>query len=149
MTATITLLGKPAHRAIAAKVSVALAALLGVWVLPSQAGQSSGQFPVTINLQNSGGLPNAGLCRSRTTIGTFGTKVIVDCLTGTVVNFSGDASSLPWATVRDNSFRFMLNSYGVVGLQGTLDNYAGMGTVTTWRTINLSDYDYLELMVHW
>jgi hypothetical protein len=145
----ITLYKNTDHRASAANASAALAALLGVWVLPSQAAQSIGQFPVMINLQNSGGLPNAGLCRSRTSIGTFGTTVIVDCLTGTVVNFTGNASNLPWATVQDNSFRFMLNSYGAVGLPGSLDNYAGVGTITTWRIIKLSNRDYLELMIHW
>ena len=145
----ITLHEKSAHQAVAAKASIVLAALLGVWAVPSQAAQSTGQFAVTINLQNSGVLPNAGLCRSSTSIGTFGTTVIVDCLTGTVVNFTGTSSSLPWATVQENSFRFMLNSYGAVGIPVTLDNYAGVGTITTWRTIKLNDRDYLELMIHW
>ena len=147
---TNTLLKKSAHQAVAAKVSVVLAALLGVFSLSSQAQQSSAQFDVAINLQNSGGLANAGLCLSGTSIGTLGTTVNVDCMTGTAVNFSGNTLSLPSAKIQSNSsYRFMLNTYGVTELRDTVDNFPGVSNIITWRTINLSDRDYLELMVHW
>lgn len=147
---TNTLLKKSAHQAVAAKVSVVLAALLGVFSLSSQAQQSSAQFDVAINLQNSGGLANAGLCLSGTSIGTLGTTVNVDCMTGTAVNFSGNTLSLPSAKIQNNSsYHFMLNTYGVTELLDTADNFTGVSNIITWRTINLSDRDYLELMVHW
>jgi hypothetical protein len=66
---TNTSLKKSEHQAVAAKVSVVLAALLGVFSLSSQAQQSSAQFDVVINLQNSGGSPNASLCRSASGVG--------------------------------------------------------------------------------
>ncbi len=30
-----------------------------------------------------------------------------------------------------------------------LDNSRGVGTITSWRVVNLSDRNYLELMVNW
>lgn len=145
-----TLLKKSEHQAVAAKVSVVLAALLGVFSLSSQAQQSSAQFDVVINLQNSGGSPIAGLCRSGTSVGTIGSTVSVDCMTGNTANFSGNTLSLPSATVQNiGSYRFMLNSYGVTELLDTVDNFSGVSTIITWRTIYLSHRDYLEMMVHW
>lgn len=145
-----TLLKKSEHRAVAAKVSVVLAALLGVFSLSSQAQQSSAQFDVVINLQNSGGSPIAGLCRSGTSVGTIGSTVSVDCMTGNTANFSGNALSLPSATIQNiGSYRFMLNSYGVTELLDTVDNFSGVSTIITWRAIYLSNRDYLEMMVHW
>lgn len=154
---TNTLLKKSAHQAVAAKVSVVLATLLGVFSLSSQAQQSSAQFDVVINLQNSGGSPIAGLCLSGTSVGTLGTTVNVDCMTGTAANFSGTAAnfsgntlSLPWATIQNNSsYRFMLGTYGVTELLDTVDNFTGVSTIITWRTMNLIDRHYLEMMVHW
>jgi len=138
-----TLLKKSEHQAVAAKVSVVLAALLGVFSLSSQAQQSSAQFDVVINLQNSGGSPIAGLCRSGTNIGTIGSTVSVDCMTGNTL-------SLPSATIQNiGSYRFMLNSYGVTELLDTVDNFSGVSTMITWRAIYLSHRDYLEMMVHW
>ena len=145
-----TLLKKSEHQAVAAKVSVVLAALLGVFSLSSQAQQSSAQFDVVINLQNSGGSPIAGLCRSGTNIGTIGSTVSVDCMTGNTANFSGNTLSLPSATIQNiGSYRFMLNSYGVTELLDTVDNFSGVSTMITWRAIYLSHRDYLEMMVHW
>jgi hypothetical protein len=145
-----TLLKKSEHQAVAAKVSVVLAALLGVFSLSSQAQQSSAQFDVVINLQNSGGSPIAGLCRSGTNVGTIGSTVSVDCMTGNTANFSGNTLSLPSATIQNiGSYRFMLNSYGVTELLDTVDNFSGVSTIITWRTIYLSNRDYLEMMVHW
>lgn len=147
---TNTLLKKSEHQAVAAKVSVVLAALLGVFSLSSQAQQSSTQFDVVINLQNSGGSPIAGLCRSGTNVGTIGSTVSVDCMTGNTANFSGNTLSLPSATIQNiGSYRFLLNSYGVTELLDTVDNFSGVSTIITWRTIYLSHRDYLEMMVHW
>ena len=145
-----TLLKKSEHQAVAAKVSVVLAALLGVFSLSSQAQQNSAQFDVVINLQNSGGSPIAGLCRSGTNVGTIGSTVSVDCMTGNTANFSGNTLSLPSAMIQNiGSYRFMLNSYGVTELLDTVDNFSGVSTMITWRAIYLSHRDYLEMMVHW
>jgi hypothetical protein len=32
---------------------------------------------------------------------------------------------------------------------GTVDIYSGAGTVTSWRMINLANWEYLEMTVGW
>lgn len=139
----------PSHHAVAAKELLLLAALLGGWVLPSQAAQTSTPFTVSINLQtNSGVMPNTGICRSTSMIGAFGASMTVYCATGAIASFSGDPSTLPWTTKQDSSYRYVTQVYSSGQLLGTIDIYTG-GTVTTWRVINLAHRDYLEMMVHW
>lgn len=43
----------------------------------------------------------------------------------------------------------MLGTYGVTELLDTVDNFTGVSTIITWRTMNLIDRHYLEMMVHW
>jgi hypothetical protein len=137
------------RRAAAAEKLLFLAALLGVWVFPSQAAQTSAPFNLTINLQNSGGrIPNSGLCRSTSMIGTFGSTITVYCSSGAIADFSGDPSTLPWTTKQDSSYRFVTQVSRAGELLGTIDIYTG-GTITSWRMIRLVDRDYLEMMVHW
>jgi len=149
----ITLLEKAAHRAVAAKTLALLAALFGVWALPSQAGQSSAPFSVTINLNGGGpgpgGTPNTALCRSSSGIGAFGATLTVVCSNGAIVSFPGNTSNLPWTTTQDSSYRYMLNVYSAGQPLGVVDIYTGVGTVTSWRMIKLDHQDYLEMMVHW
>lgn len=150
---TTALLEKPASKAIAA--NILLAALLFVWALPSLAGQSSGQFPVTINLQNNGNAPTGAapvsvLCRSGTGIGAFGSTVTVACATGAATDATGNSvSKLPWTTMPDNSYRFMFGTYREGEKSGTVDSYNGAGTVASWRMVKLDNRDYIEMMLHW
>lgn len=147
----ITLLVKFVHRAVAANALILLAALLGVWSLPSQAGQSNGSFVVSINLNGGGpgGTSNTALCRSSSGIGAFGATLTVVCSNGAIVNLSGNTSNLPWTTTQDSSYRYMLNVYSAGQPLGVVDIYTGVGTVTTWRMIKLNHQDYLEMMLHW
>jgi hypothetical protein len=128
-----------------------LTTLLG-WASPSQAAQRSGSFKVNINLLSTGGpgaAPVTGICRSSNGIGAFGATLTVICSTGTIVNYSGDTSKLPWAPIQGSSFRYLLNVYNAGGPSAVIDSYTGVGTITTWRQIRLNDRDYLEMMVHW
>jgi hypothetical protein len=137
------------RQAVATKKLLILAALLGVWTLPSQASQISTPFALTINLQNNNGsLPNAGLCRSSSIIGTFGSTMTVYCSTGVITSFSGDPSSFPWTTKQDSSYRFVTQVSRAGETLGTIDINTG-GTVTSWRVIRLANRDYLEMMLHW
>ncbi|NOU01511.1 MAG: hypothetical protein HOO95_08065 [Gallionella sp.] len=142
------LLGSLTRPAASAKV-LTLAALLVLCVEPSYAGQTNSQFQVLINLQSHSGTPNAGICRSSSRIGTFGEVVTVECTTGKVVTFSGNANGLPWTAMQDGSYRFLTQLSEEPVSLGTLDVYAGGGTVTSWRIVRLANRDYIELMVGW
>jgi hypothetical protein len=137
------------HRAAAAGKLLFLAVLLGGWMIPSQAAQTTAPFTLTINLQDSSSVtPNAGLCRSTSMIGTFGASMTVFCATGAITSFTGDTSTLPWTTMQDSSYRFVTQVTRAGELLGTIDIYTG-GTVTSWRVIRLANRDYLEMIVHW
>ncbi len=141
------LIGTLTQAGVAAKV-FALAALLFLWASSSYAEQASAQFNVNINLQPNGNLSNARVCRSSTRIGTFGEAVTIECSTGRAVKFTGNTSKLPWSASQDGYYRFVTQLSGA-GVPLDSDKFAGVGTVTSWRIINLADWEYIELMVGW
>ena len=118
--------------------------LMGNWAAPAFAGTAQTSFAVQINLQNE-----AGLCRSGTSIGTFGAAVTVVCNTGARADFSGDTTNAPWTSMQDSSYRFVTQVSRAGESLGTVDSYTGGGTVTSWRIFSLANLDYLEMMVHW
>lgn len=128
---------------VAAKFFV-LAALLFWWALQSSyAAQASSQFAVDIYLQPGGNTPNAGICRNSSRIGTFGEAVTIDCSTGR----TGNTSQLPWSAAQDGYYRYIIRHSIADGAAS--NQFAGAGTVTSWRIVNLSDWEYLELMIGW
>lgn len=141
------LAGTLAPTVVAAKV-LALAALLLMWSQSGHAAQASSQFAVNINLYPGGNHSNAGLCRSSTRIGNFGEVVIIECSTGKTIHVADSVSVLPWSAAQDGQYRFVTQLAGAdVPLDS--DRFSGVGTVTSWRIVNLADWEYLELMVGW
>lgn len=120
-------------------------ALLGVVALPAEAGQLSLPFTVKVVLATD----NAGVCRSTRQIGVFGTAVTVDCTTGAPATFSGDASTLPWATVPDGPFRYLIRGSDSEQWLGSVESRTGPGIVTSWNVVRLPGFEYLELIVTW
>jgi hypothetical protein len=142
------LTGTPARTKVAARV-VTLAALLFLWAQPPcHAGQAGAQFTVDIHLRPTGNLPQPGVCRSSSRIGTFGEVIMIDCATGKVVAFAGDTSRLPWSAAQDGYFRFA-TGLSQAGIPLEPDQFWGAGTITSWRVVNFADWEYLELMVGW
>lgn len=128
---------------------ISSAALLAIWAFPCQAAQDSTQFTVHITLLNDSAAYDAGLCRSSARIGAFGEAVTVICTSGESVVFSGNTTNLPWSSARDGEYRFMMLAPSASDSLTGIGSYAGVGTLTTWRLVSLSDRDYLELMIGW
>ncbi len=130
---------------------IKFASLLILWAFPIQiqAAQVSAQFSVLITLNNNAALSNTDLCRSSARVGVFGESVIVVCNSGESVAFTGDTVGLPWSPVHDGSYRFITHANSADLPLSFSDNYAGLGTVTSWRMVNYSNRDYLELMIGW
>jgi len=124
---------------------ISFAVLLALWASSSYAAQTSTQFDVFISL----GVPNADLCRSSTQIGSFGEVVVVTCSSGEIVDFSGDTSAFPWSVTRGDAYRFATLVPTSVESLGTVNSYAGLGPVSSWRRVNLAGRDYLELTISW
>ena len=137
-------------RCLAANAVVLLAVMPAVlWVSSVHAAQSSSQFDVLINLQASSWASNAVLCRSSTQIGPFGDAVTVICSSGEIIDFSGDTATLPWSTTQADAYRFVTLTPKSSESMGTINTYAGLGPVSSWRRINLANLNYLELTISW
>jgi len=123
-------------------LAFALAALVG---LPAKGGELSVPFTVKVTLAPN----NIGVCRSTRQIGVFGTAVTVDCATGAPAAFSGDASQLPWATVPDGPFRYLIHGSDSVQWLGSVVSHTTPGIATSWNVVRTPGFEYLELMVIW
>lgn len=130
--------------------------ILGLLALPAQAAQRSGQFAVTVNLLSASNpvasnptLQKTIFCRSSPAL-AFGAIVTVVCSTGAVVDISAPANDIPRTPMHSggSANRYILQGSGG-GLPGIVDSYIGPGTTSSWRMVQLTDRDYLELLVGW
>ena len=134
--------------------------LLGVSLLLAAAtsfARSDGQFNITINLLaaplRSTTSPtleakDAAFCRT-SPARAFGAMVTVVCATGEVVDITASARGIPGVPVHGGTYRFILPGSYAGGLPDLYEGYAGFGTVTTWRIVQLADRDYYELLMGW
>lgn len=154
---TVDLHKKPVLLSGAAKVVWILTALLGVWAFPAHAAQNSGQFAVSINLLTGslqpGTTPKTGFCRSYTGTSAFGATLTfvctTVCTTGTIVDISPGEAATSWASTNGGAYRYVARISKAGEQLGTVESYSGIGTITSWRVVNLTNLDYLEMMVHW
>jgi hypothetical protein len=121
--------------------------------------QASELFSVRVNLQareqphpsgpaSPANPSNTGLCRSSNIPGAFGAVVTVVCATGVVVEIRPPDSQMPWSPIHGGAYRF-LPPVSLAGVVSGLDFNTGLGTVTSWRIIHLTDREYLEMTVRW
>ncbi|RLJ63711.1 hypothetical protein DFR35_2343 [Sulfurisoma sediminicola] len=83
---------------------------------------------------------------------TFGAVVTVVCATGAVVDIRPPGAQGRFLPIHGGAYRFLhVSEYVLPGMQipGGIYVYTGVGTVTTWRIINLADRDYLEMLMGW
>lgn len=137
-------------------IGFALAAL-GVHCDPASAGIASGAFNVNIALHLPGsgsgpGNPSSGFCRSEPSTGTFGAIVTFVCRTNSIVTLGAPQSAVAWVPIHGGAYRFIhLESKGLPDrvVRIGIDGYTGIGTVTSWRVVTLTERDYLEMMIGW
>ena len=118
-----------------------LAALSSVSMLPANAAESSGQFNVTVHLQstNDNGTGGNGTGGN----GTGG---------NTVIDIQTPKGAVSWMPIHGGAYRFTrLSEIEMSGAEifESTESYHGVGTVTSWRMVNLADRDYLELLIGW
>jgi hypothetical protein len=133
----------------------ALVVVLGLWAFSAWSAQTASQFNVTVKQQVSSSEtagPSSAFCRIGPGPRTFGAIVTIVCSTGVVVDIEAPRTAVPWAPIHGGAYRFThLSEYELLGMQspGGIDSYTGVGTVTTWRKVNLPDRDYLEMLIGW
>jgi hypothetical protein len=110
--------------------------------LPASAREVASHFSVSVTLRSAAGSGgNAGVCRTDTGVGSFGAAVTVVC--GTTPERGSS-----WLPISGDAYRFLTH---VVSreLSGTIDSYAGVGTSTAFRVVNLAGREYVEMTVGW
>ncbi len=128
-------------------LSATLVALLVHCVSSADAAQLNRPFNVTVNLQQVASLePTSIFCRTSPAL-AFGAVLTVVCSTGEVVDVSANPKAIPFAPIHGITYRYV--THGSAGFINTEDEFSSLGTVTTWRMIDLVDRDYLEILVGW
>jgi hypothetical protein len=146
------------NQASAAKFCILAATLglsvaLGLLAPTANAAQLSRPFNVTVNLQTVPPVPGSGsdsaFCRSTNAPGSFGATVTVVCATGAVVDIAPGRTGMPWSPMHGGAYRYLFQASLDGRPLGMVDSYVGVGTVTSWRVVNLMDWQYLEMLVNW
>jgi hypothetical protein len=114
------------------------------------AAQTSNAFNVVVRLNNPAAPPpsESAFCRSNKGSGSFGATVTIVCATGAVVDIAALGNGIPWKPTHGGAYRFITQFSTATDYRDTINN-KGVGTVTSWRTVNLQDRDYLELLIGW
>lgn len=139
--------------------------------------QASATFNVTATLQTANSptiataTPTSGFCTMSTGSGSLGATVTIVCATGAVAGIAAPGTgNAPWRPIHGGAYLFGNlagdgSGYGLLRAPGAgetsgdesgdgrifgrIDNYTGAGTVTSWRTVNLPEWDYIEMQLGW
>ncbi len=128
--------------------------LASAFVLASalgHAGQVSGQFNVTVNLLTAGTAPQSAFCKTGPDGTAFGAVATIVCTTGVVVDIEPGRAGPPLSPMHGGAYRFVTEVWrsGSGFIFDAEDGNAGTGTTTSWRVVNLTHRDYLEMLVAW
>ena len=128
--------------------ALALAAAFSAIPGTVDARQSSSQFQVTVDYRDANN-PASAFCRSSNPPGSFGATVTYVCSTGAVVDISPSHPGMPWSPTHGGAYRYITQVQVGGQLVGTVDIYSGLGTITSWRVVNLVDRQYVEMTLNW
>jgi hypothetical protein len=128
--------------------ALALAVTLSIPPSLASAGQSAAQFHLSVDLQTNT-TPNSAFCHTNSLPGAFGATVTIVCSTGVVVDIAPSRPGAPLSPMHGGAYRY-LTQVAIGGqILGTVDIYSGLGTITSWRVVNLVDRQYVEMTLNW
>jgi len=146
----------PGFARIARAKTIVLALALGAWALPACPAPSSAAFNVRVKLQVSAdvesAVPSSAFCRIDPGPLTFGAIVTIVCATGAEVDIEAPRTAVPWPPIHGGAYRFTpLTGSELPGtpFSGGIVSYTGVGTVSSWRMVNLTGWNYLEMLIGW
>ena len=128
--------------------ALALAAVFCAAPTTVDAGQSSSRFQVTVDYHSDTN-PTSAFCRSSDVPHSFGSTVTYVCATGVVVDISPTHPGMPWSPTHGGAYRYITQVNVGGQVLGTVDIYSGLGTITSWRVVNLVDRQYVEMTLNW
>ncbi len=134
---------------------LALFTACSTWPTLASAAQASRGFNVTVNLQTSADTPlvasqpNSAFCQTSAGPGAFGATYTVVCATGAVVGIESGRTEQSFSPIHGGAYRYVFQANRGSNQLGAMNSHAGTGTATSWRLINLTDRDYLEILINW
>ena len=118
--------------------------------MPAYPAQTHALVEVKVVLrQGAGGREPSTLCRNTGVAGAFGATVTVVCSTGALVDIAPDRHAAIGRPLHRGAYRFVTQVNWNGDWLDSLDDPAGMGTITTWRVVKLVDRNYLEMTIGW
>lgn len=124
----------------AGALALALAMTGPVW-----GAQAKGAFAVTVLLHASA---DSATCESSQEAPVRPSVVTIDCHNTKPLEPAA-APNVPSAARDARAYRFMIPTGNGDLRYGGVDLYAGAGTITSWRVVHYTDWDYLEMTVGW
>jgi len=131
----------------------------GLFLAPGAvlAAQASSNFRITAELQSPAAASTSAFCRSDSMPGSFGATVTLVCSTGVVVDISpgrgpyrqGDPLHPHGFLQFGGAYRYVTQVNWAGQILGPVDIYSGLGTITSWRVVNLVDREYVEMTLNW
>ena len=112
---------------------------------PAWGAQASRAFAVTVLLRGSA---DTATCESSQEAPVRPSVVTIDCRNTKPLE-PADAPHVPSPARDPRAYRFMIPTGDGDLRYGGVDLYAGAGTITSWRVVHLTDWDYLEMTVGW
>lgn len=120
-------------------------ALMIFYASAAYAGQSSETFNVNIDLNY---IPSStGICTKSHPL-DFGARVIISCATGAILDVLPGKTGGAWPPMHGGAHHYVFQ-IGQSNMLTTVESYLDLNSVVSWRVINLTDRDYLEMLVGW
>ena len=126
----------------------ALAMVLGFCPFVGYASQVSAALNLKVNLQTNTNT-DAVLCRNTSGVNAYGANATVICSTSAFVDISPGSTRAPLLPMHGGAFRFVTQVFWNGELVDTVDSDPSSGTFTTWRVVNLTNRNFLEMTVGW
>lgn len=134
-------------------IAIAQVTACMAWPTIANTGQASKSFNVTVNLHSPGSpqanQPNSAFCHISNNPNTFGATYTVVCATGAVVDMEPERTGQSFSPIHGGAYRYLFQANRGSNQIGTIDSDIAAGTTASWRLVNLSDRDYLEMLVNW
>ncbi|RPJ48654.1 MAG: hypothetical protein EHM16_01760 [Betaproteobacteria bacterium] len=144
-----TVIAPVSKRGLGHALRLVLASVLMLGAAVGHAGQTSGQFHVTVSLQSAGTMPESAFCQTDPGGLAFGAVATIVCATGAVVDIAPGRAGAPLSPMHGGAYRFVTEVWRSGNRFETVDVSPGIGTTTLWRVVHLANRDYLEMTVAW
>ena len=139
------------QRIAAAFHAAMVTACCGMVPMPAHSAQTHALVEVKVVLRQGAGDGRTPptLCRNTSVASAFGASATVVCSTGALVDMAPGRDVGLGKSMHGGAYRYVTQASWNGDWLESLDDSTGMGTITSWRIVNLVGRNYLEMTVGW